>query len=138
LKYSSDYTKPWFQVQRYTDPMGLKFHIGEPVSCLICGNKVNHSSDCMLCGDCDEEYGSGESETYAICPTCGERTHRRDLVYVDVTHDYICRDCAEARYKQCDDCGAYFDPDSLVEMNDDLICHSCLRYRNNEWEVLPF
>ena len=137
LKYSSDYTKPWFMVQRYTDPMGLKFFIGEKFNCITCGRTHNHSSDSLLCLDCDEELGTEESEEFGICPHCGARMHRRDFVYVEPTRSYMCSACAVANYERCQDCGVYHNPDDLTEVNGKRICTSCARY-TSDINDLPF
>lgn len=63
-----------------------------------------------VCHDCDRELEEGE-----------------ELIYLENYDRYVCQDCLDNNYSQCDDCYDYIDNDDLhsVEGGNRYVCDSC-------------
>lgn len=64
-----------------------------------------------------------------VCADCGEEIENEDdLIYIDEYDKYVCRDCYEENYEECEDCGRIVHVDDIhsVEGGDRHVCDSCM------------
>lgn len=93
------------------------FEVGAAGLCICCGCEISKG---LYCGNCT---GGGMER----CDCCDE--------YVDETYgvhtgsggmQYVCEDCRNANYTECEDCGEYYPNDDMCMTHDGLqICPNC-------------
>jgi len=118
--------------------------IGSTCYCLTCGEEIDEENDlyCDDCGNstvCCNECGEAiyEEDAYIIdgeyycrdcvsyCERCGEHV----LNVTDVGgYYYVCDDCLENHYTQCDDCGTWIEEDESYSISNGVkyVCGDCI------------
>lgn len=100
-----------------------RFKIGHSFYCLKCGKKLVQNDDCVLCPDCEVEYGFEEKEMYSYCHNCGKRIRLDGATYIMDWHGYTyCADCADEVLRYCNNCNDFYNIDEMVN---DHLCKWC-------------
>ena len=97
--------------------------------------KTVQTTICADCGaviDCEsytntdgEAICEGCAENYYICNHCGDVTCQDDCISIDGGREYVCQNCADFYYYQCDDCGEYVSARRLWVERNMTICDYC-------------
>lgn len=130
------------------------FIVGALPICVRCGERhetpenIDCCADKVRCADCgriirednayeiDGKYYCSDCVRY--CTHCREYYAKKDMTYVENTHDYVCHDCLEKYYHVCAHCGKYHlkrESKLCVEL-EDYVCRACYKehYRKDEDE----
>ena len=99
--------------------------IGKSGLCICCADEMSYSLYCSGCkGSCDDDDDEEQ------CYECDNYYSSDDLyrVYDNRGNEvYVCYDCRNSYYTECDCCGEYVPNDCVSETGDgDYVCNSCL------------
>lgn len=102
---------------------------------------MNETARSIFCADCGaaidcESYTNDREETicedcaenYHICDYCNSVISQDDCVSIDRGREFVCRDCANFHYCQCDHCGEYVSTGHLWVNRNMTICMHCVDY----------
>ena len=100
-----------------------RFNVGHSFYCLKCGERLVQDEDCILCPDCEKEYGFEEKENYSYCHHCEKRVYLNDNDIVMDWHGYLyCSDCADEVLRYCRNCNEIY---KVNEMATEDLCMWC-------------
>lgn len=109
----------------YFPPVQAPIIVGSDVKCLCCGtNYINHS-DCMMCEECDEMYGTEANEQFVYCMCCDSRIPREDAYWIE--DDVLCEYCYSHHYFTCSNCDQTYHKDSMKydKESEKYLCLAC-------------
>ena len=146
---------PILSVRKDWDKEKKTFTIGEYGLCFSCGDECREGLLCVdcdsenICDDCEGHYNRDDlftaydyygnertvcvnclDDTYRQCAECDEFHDIDDMIWLENSAEYVCRDCRDRYYTRCDHCGQYVrnsDIDSAID-SDGLsldICGDC-------------
>lgn len=120
-----------------------KMIIGSTVYCLECGDIITNQEH-LYCDDCSDDR--------EVCADCGRRINEEDCACVDgdyycydcvsycdickeytrgeveyIGRDYVCSDCLDEHYTQCEDCGEWVENSYSCHIDDPdiYVCEEC-------------
>lgn len=106
-----------------------RFVIGHDVKCLCCGQENIDMSELMTCTKCELEHGYSNSDSFNICPCCGNRFLVDEGYFVDLSGELVCDRCGDEYVVSCDGCGetGYKDSDDMYydEERKGYFCKYC-------------
>lgn len=104
-----------------------KIKVGGECKCLRCAEIPIELSETFMCNECEMNYGTSDSDTFAICPCCGGRFIFDDGYWVDGAEETVCENCADNYTEVCGNCGErYYKYDMIYDRKGELfICKWC-------------
>jgi hypothetical protein len=102
-----------------------RFHIGGAVPCTCCGNKPIALTESMRCIECEEEYGTLDTDEFGYCNCCGRHFYLEDAYYVN--DEPICAQCYDTQTTRCERCGdlVYNENIAFDKQTEQYICSYC-------------
>ena len=115
--------------------------IGHKPICIYCGrsHSIEENISCCAghryrCADCGELIDEDDvrwignepycSDCVRYCENCNEY-YRGEGHYVDSSGEWVCDDCYDNEYSECDCCGKRFLNSDLSEVEGELVCENC-------------
>jgi hypothetical protein len=124
-QYGRYYEQYWSNECGQTSATDTRFYIGGAVDCLRCGCEDIQIGESMQCIECEEEYGSLDTDDFGYCSCCNRH------IYLDNAHwigdEVLCDQCLETETSRCDHCGQIVF-NSEISFNRELeeyICSDC-------------
>ena len=115
-----------------TEPHSTKFYLGGSVKCMRCGEQEIQLTEAMTCVDCEEQYGSLDSDEFGYCTCCGRHIYLEDAYWI---HDEpLCEQCYDTEAKRCERCDAIYFKDELTfdRKTEKMICSYCKKNLDDE------
>lgn len=80
-----------------------RFFIGGEVPCIRCEKHPIQANESMQCIECEEDYGTLESDDFGYCVCCNRHVYLEDAHYVE--DEIICDQCYDNETTECEICG---------------------------------
>ena len=124
-KHSSWYAP---EVTGNTYPHSTKFHLGGKVKCMRCGEKDIDLTEAMTCIDCEEQYGTLDTDDFGYCSCCERHLYLEDAYWVQ--DEPVCPYCYDTEVGRCVQCdGLYFKEELTYDRTaDGMLCSYCREY----------
>ena len=98
-------------------------HVGQKVKCINCGETtITSDGDTMMCWTC---FDSSYSEDRRYCNCCDGSYYYDEGEWIG--DDWICENCLNKHFSECEVCGVYEPNDSIVycEEEEKYMCQCC-------------
>ena len=108
-----------------SDSFSTKFHLGGPVKCMRCGESKIALTEAMTCIECEEKYGSLDTDDFGYCACCERHIYLEDAYWVQ--DEPVCSYCYDTEVKRCGLCDSLYFKDELSFNRevDKMICPYC-------------
>ena len=120
-------TRPWLWGAPETGETtyNTRFKIGGEVKCIRCGNHPIVISESMQCIECEERYGTLDTDDFGYCSCCGRHFYLEDAHYVN--DEPVCEQCYHSETRQCERCGdvVYSNEITFDKKLEQYICTCC-------------
>lgn len=132
-----------YYIYRQYDYQKTTFEVGGKCSCVKCGRMPIELSETFMCTDCELEFGSSESDTFAWCSCCGRRYIYDDGVWLSIYGDCVCPQCGDTEIKTCEECGeVYYLTDTILDKKSEKYyckwCYEAKQVEENEDLLLDY
>lgn len=86
-----------------------------------------YKSEMYECHGCN--WITDDEDAVTTCDDCGEDYCEDCISWVSSVQEYVCSDCLDKNYVECEECGKHYRPDDLSETQSGLhVCERCADY----------
>ena len=124
--YGNNYNK-WYSNECGESKFNhTRFFIGGAVPCVRCGEHELAISESMQCVQCEEAYGTLESDDFGYCSCCGRYIYLDNAHWID-DDNVLCDQCYDNETSVCQHCGRHIFNDELIFNREleEYICKDC-------------